>query len=102
MIPLFGYHMPSFSFPGLPPERLFDRVVELAQAAESAGFDLVTVMDHFYQIAIVARRREHAEFADDLARAGLAHDLLSACDGRLDHAQTARRHDQQRIDGVAG
>lgn len=58
MIPLFGYHMPSFSFPGLPPERLFDRVVELAQAAESAGFDLVTVMDHFYQIAIVAPETE--------------------------------------------
>jgi F420-dependent oxidoreductase-like protein len=34
----------------VPPERLFERVVELAQAAEAAGFDLVTVMDHFYQI----------------------------------------------------
>src|ERR1700704_1287338 len=48
--PLFGYHMPNFSFAGVPPEDLFDHVVALAQAAESAGFDLVTVMDHFYQI----------------------------------------------------
>lgn len=56
--PLFGYHMPNFSFPGVPPEALFDRVVELAQAAEGAGFDLVTVMDHFYQIQIVAPETE--------------------------------------------
>jgi len=42
--------MPNFSFPGVPSDRLFDRVVEVAQAAEAAGFDLVTVMDHFYQI----------------------------------------------------
>ncbi len=55
---LFGYHIADFSFPGLPPERLFDRVVELAQAAESAGFDLVTVMDHFYQIAVVGPESE--------------------------------------------
>jgi F420-dependent oxidoreductase-like protein len=46
----FGYHMPTFTFPDVPPERTFDHVVELAQAAESAGFGLVTVMDHFYQI----------------------------------------------------
>jgi F420-dependent oxidoreductase-like protein len=48
---LFGYHMPNYTFPDLPEENLFDRVVELARAAESAGFDVITVMDHFYQIA---------------------------------------------------
>jgi len=46
----FGYHMPSFTFPGIPPGRLFDHVAELAGAAEESGFRLVTVMDHFYQI----------------------------------------------------
>jgi len=46
----FGYHMPTFTFPGVPPEGLFDRVVTLACAAEDSGFGLVTVMDHFYQI----------------------------------------------------
>jgi F420-dependent oxidoreductase-like protein len=46
----FGFHLPSYTHPGTPPERLFDRVVEQAQAAEEAGFDLVTVMDHLYQI----------------------------------------------------
>src|SRR5439155_2394991 len=48
--PLFGYHMPSFSFQGVPAEQLFEHFVALTQAAESAGFDLVRVMDHFYQI----------------------------------------------------
>jgi F420-dependent oxidoreductase-like protein len=50
MPPFFGYHMPYFSFPGVAPEDRFDRVVQLACAAETAGFDAVTVMDHFYQI----------------------------------------------------
>jgi F420-dependent oxidoreductase-like protein len=46
----FGFHLPSYTHPETPPERLFDRVVEQAKAAEAAGFDLVTVMDHLYQI----------------------------------------------------
>jgi F420-dependent oxidoreductase-like protein len=47
----FGLHLPSYSHPDTPPEQLFDRVVEQAKAAEVAGFDLVSVMDHLYQIA---------------------------------------------------
>src|SRR4051794_21853987 len=50
MQPWFGYHIPSFTFRDVPPEKTFDRVAELAQAAETAGFGLVTIMDHFYQI----------------------------------------------------
>src|SRR5207245_10203041 len=46
----FGFHMPNYTFPGVPDDRLFDHIVEQARAAEAAGFDLVTVMDHFYQI----------------------------------------------------
>jgi F420-dependent oxidoreductase-like protein len=46
----FGYHMPTYTFPGSRPEDLFDRTAELAKAAEDAGFSLVSVMDHFYQI----------------------------------------------------
>ena len=49
-MPFFGYHMPSFTFPGVPPDGLMDHVAGLARSAESAGFELVTVMDHFYQI----------------------------------------------------
>src|SRR5712664_2926345 len=50
MTAFFGFHMPTFTFPGVAHDRLFDRVAENAKAAEKAGFDLVTVMDHFYQI----------------------------------------------------
>src|SRR5712691_11040798 len=47
---LFGFHMPLFTFADAKGPALFDRVIEQARAAEAAGFDLVTVMDHFYQI----------------------------------------------------
>ena len=50
--------MPNFSFPGAQGPALFDRVVENARAAEAAGFDLVTVMDHFYQIRGVGPETE--------------------------------------------
>jgi F420-dependent oxidoreductase-like protein len=50
--------MPKFTFPDTPDESLFDRVVELAGAAEASGFDLVTVMDHFYQIRGVGSEDE--------------------------------------------
>jgi len=56
--PFFSYHMPNYTFPGTEDDRLFDRVVELAQSAERAGFDMVTVMDHFYQIAPVGGEEE--------------------------------------------
>ena len=58
MRPFFGYHMPNFTFAGTADVDLFDRVVELAQAAETAGFDMVTVMDHFYQIGVVGPEEE--------------------------------------------
>ena len=56
--PWFGLHLPSYTFPDTPPARLFDRVVEQARAAEDAGFSLVTVMDHLYQIPIVGPATE--------------------------------------------
>ena len=42
--------MPNYTFAGVPNDRLFERVAHNARAAEKAGFDLITVMDHFYQI----------------------------------------------------
>lgn len=50
MKPWFGLHLPYYTFPDSPPQRLFDRIVEQARAAEDAGFSLVTVMDHLNQI----------------------------------------------------
>jgi F420-dependent oxidoreductase-like protein len=52
MQPMFIYHQPSYSFPHADGDRdLFARLADNVRAAEAAGFDLVTVMDHFYQIA---------------------------------------------------
>jgi len=50
MAAFFGFHMPNYTYPGVPEDKLFDHVVAQAQAAEKAGFDMVTVMDHIYQI----------------------------------------------------
>jgi F420-dependent oxidoreductase-like protein len=50
MQPWFGLHLPNYTFPDGAPERIFDNIVEQVRAAEDAGFSLVTVMDHLYQI----------------------------------------------------
>ena len=44
-----GYQMPNYSY-GTPVDQLFPTVVAQAREAESAGFDAVFVMDHFYQL----------------------------------------------------
>jgi F420-dependent oxidoreductase-like protein len=58
MSPLFGYHMPNFSFANVSSRNVFEHLVQLVQAAEAANFDLVTVMDHFYQIRGVGPETE--------------------------------------------
>ncbi len=50
-----GLHLPSFTFPGGPP-RLAGDLAAIAAAAERAGFDRVSVMDHFWQIGAVGPR----------------------------------------------
>ncbi len=46
----FGLQLPSFTFPDVPHDKLFDRVTAIAQAAESSGFGSFWVMDHYHQI----------------------------------------------------
>jgi F420-dependent oxidoreductase-like protein len=58
MKPWFGLHLPNYTFPDTPPERLFDRIVEQARAAEDAGFSLLTVMDHLNQIPGIGTQDE--------------------------------------------
>ena len=43
-------HLPNFNYPGVGPEAVFDKVVDIVTAAERAGFSSVTVMDHYHQI----------------------------------------------------
>src|SRR4249919_885509 len=50
-----GLQIPNFTYPGVAPEQLFERVAAQAVAAEEAGFDTVFVMDHFYQLPLLGR-----------------------------------------------
>ena len=45
-----GLQIPLFDFPGVAPDKLFERVSDIARTAEANGFDSVWVMDHFEQI----------------------------------------------------
>jgi F420-dependent oxidoreductase-like protein len=45
-----GLQIPLFSYPGVEPADLFERVALIATTAEASGFDSVFVMDHFYQL----------------------------------------------------
>jgi F420-dependent oxidoreductase-like protein len=49
-------HLPNFNYPGVEPDGLFEKLVEIATAAEESGYSGVTVMDHLHQIAGVGPR----------------------------------------------
>jgi alkanesulfonate monooxygenase SsuD/methylene tetrahydromethanopterin reductase-like flavin-dependent oxidoreductase (luciferase family) len=52
-------HLPNFNYPDVPPERLFETLVDIATTAESSGFSSITVMDHLHQIAGVGPRTNY-------------------------------------------
>jgi F420-dependent oxidoreductase-like protein len=54
----FGLQLPSFTFEGLPDDRMFERIADTAVAAEESGFDSFWVMDHYHQIGGVGRPTE--------------------------------------------
>ena len=43
-------HLPNFNYPGVGPEAVFERLVDIATAAEESGFTSVSLMDHYHQI----------------------------------------------------
>jgi F420-dependent oxidoreductase-like protein len=47
--PRFGLQIPTFDFPEVPTDRLFETVIRIAQKAEVSGFDSVWVHDHLHQ-----------------------------------------------------
>jgi F420-dependent oxidoreductase-like protein len=47
-----GLHIPDFTYPG-GPAALRGDLARIAEAAEAAGFDRISVMDHFWQIGSV-------------------------------------------------
>lgn len=48
-----GYQIPNFTYPDTPDTQLFEVIKRQAQEAEGAGFDTVSVMDHFYQLPAI-------------------------------------------------
>ena len=48
-----GFQIPNFSY-GTGVEKLFPTVIAQAQEAEAAGYDSLFVMDHFYQLPVIA------------------------------------------------
>jgi F420-dependent oxidoreductase-like protein len=49
-------HLPNFNYPDTSAEGLFEKLVEIATAAEESGFSSITVMDHLHQIPGIGPR----------------------------------------------
>ena len=64
-------HLPNFNFPGVGPDAVFEKLVDIVVAAERAGFTSVSVMDHYHQIAPVGPP-ERWMFEGNTMLAGLA------------------------------
>jgi len=64
-------HLPNFNYPGVAPEALFDRLVDIVKTAEASGFTSVTLMDHYHQIPPVGPP-ENYMFEGNTMLAGLA------------------------------
>jgi F420-dependent oxidoreductase-like protein len=64
-------HLPNFNYPGVGPDGIFEKLVEIATTAERAGFSAVTVMDHYHQIPTVGPP-ENWMFEGNTILAGIA------------------------------
>jgi len=53
-VTVLGYQIPFFTYPGVGPDTLFEAVARQAETADTAGFDTVMVMDHLYQLPMIA------------------------------------------------
>jgi F420-dependent oxidoreductase-like protein len=64
-------HLPNFNYPGVGPDQVFDKLVDIATTAEASGFSSVSVMDHLHQIPPVGPP-ENWMFEGNAMLAGLA------------------------------
>ncbi|MEM9133305.1 MAG: LLM class F420-dependent oxidoreductase [Actinomycetota bacterium] len=48
-----SYQIPNFTYPDTTPAGIYDLLVAQAKEADEAGFDRLTVMDHFYQLPVI-------------------------------------------------
>ena len=70
-----GLQIPDFTWPG-GPERLGEDLATVARTADDAGFEFISVMDHFFQIGVVGPP-EH-----DMLEAYTTLGYLAACTSR--------------------
>jgi F420-dependent oxidoreductase-like protein len=64
-------HLPNFNYPDVGPEAVFEKLVDIATAAERAGFTSVTLMDHYHQIPPIGPPRNWM-FEGNTMLAGIA------------------------------
>jgi F420-dependent oxidoreductase-like protein len=64
-------HVPNFNYPDVAPDALFEKLVEIATAAEDSGFSSISLMDHLHQIGPVGPP-EHYMFEGHSMLAALA------------------------------
>src|SRR3954454_13588335 len=64
-------HLPNFNYPDVAPDALFERLCEIATAAEESGFSSVSLMDHLHQIPPVGPP-ENYMFDGNTMLAGIA------------------------------
>ncbi len=58
MRPFFGYHMPNYTFPGDAGRAAVRSRRRAGPGGREGRFDMLTVMDHFYQIGVVGQEDE--------------------------------------------
>jgi F420-dependent oxidoreductase-like protein len=46
-------HVPNFNYPDTPDDKIFDKIVEIAQTIERSGWSSISLMDHLHQIGPV-------------------------------------------------
>src|SRR4051812_29537777 len=64
-------HVPNFNYPDVAPDALFERLIEIALAAEESGFSSISLMDHLHQIGPVGPP-ENYMFDGNTMLAGIA------------------------------
>jgi alkanesulfonate monooxygenase len=72
-----GLHVPDFTWPGGPPT-MGEDLRRVAVAAEDAGFTMLSVMDHVWQIGVVGPPE------NDMLEAYTALGYLAACTSRIE------------------
>jgi F420-dependent oxidoreductase-like protein len=64
-------HLPNFNYPGVGPDQVFGKLVDIALTAERSGFSSISLMDHLHQIPPVGPQ-ELWMFDGNTMLAGLA------------------------------